>query len=66
MTDKVRAAVFHGETFVKFIAGEPRQINANMTNSSLDWRVVDATVIDGGAVGARGSLPVHEDRILQE
>lgn len=67
MTDMVRAAVFNGEIFVKFISGEARQVNANMTAVGLDWRVVAPTTITAGAVGARDSLPVHENReILQE
>jgi hypothetical protein len=66
MAEKIRAAVFSGETPIKFISGEARQLNANMTNSHLDWRPVDATVVEVASVPSRGSLPNHPDKILSE
>lgn len=62
MSSYVRAAVFSGETFVKFLSGPPSQLNANLGSGGVDdWRPVDVTVRDSGSVGSRTALPVHPE-----
>lgn len=60
MSDYVRAALWNGETFVKFMSGPPSQLNANLGSGGIDdWRPVEVTVRDSGSVGSRTLLPVH-------
>lgn len=62
MAEYIRAALFSGETFVKFMTGSATQLNANLGSGSVDdWRPVDVTVRDPADVGPRTSLPVHPD-----
>lgn len=63
MATLVRAALFWGDTFIKFVSGSPAQINANQTGLVDDWRVVDPGVRESTSVPPRGELPRHEDYI---
>lgn len=57
MTTMVRAALYNGETFVKFMSGAPAQINRNQVSGVNDWRVIEPTVLSPASLPSRTSLP---------
>lgn len=57
MTAMVRAALYNGETFVKFMSGVPAQINRNQVSGVNDWRVIDPAVLTPASLPSRTSLP---------